>query len=163
MSMDGLNSRDLEKSTELRAALAPDETKLAKDWLPHIWADPDFREFIEKCDKVLTKKGHDYTQGDNTKGDALTFPGRLKNFYTGAQMMPSMTAFKNLGVLLWKHITAVYTFLDQGQVESEPIEERLVDTVNYVGFLLFKMVRFEQRRAQATTWKAAVPLDAESR
>lgn len=150
MSKEGLISQ-YKSGLRLMAYMAEQiaNTKKAEDWLPHIWQDPDFREFIESCDKVLTSKGHDYTQGDNTKGDALTFPGRLKNFYEAAKMMPGLSPFSVLGIYWWKHVTAVLTFLAKGQVESEPIEGRLVDCVNYCGFLLYKMIAFEKRRKAA--------------
>lgn len=101
--------------------------------LPHIEADIDFREVIQECDRVLTVKGHDYTQGQ----------GRLKNFYTNAERL-DVPASKVLAVYFFKHIDAIETFLRDGQVKSEPIEGRIVDAINYL-LLLAKLVRAEQK------------------
>lgn len=107
--------------------------------IPHIAGDRDFSECIKACNELLTTKGHDYTQG--AAGDK----GRLKNFYTTAEDA-NMTPYQALYVLMKKHWDAVKTFISKGQVESEPIEGRIYDTINYL-LLLYKMVKYEQRQA----------------
>jgi len=112
---------------------------------PHIEADADFLAVIEECDRLLTRKGNDYTQGAaSTAGDDH---GRLKNFYRNAEKLgvPARTV---LAVYLAKHLDAIETFLRRGQVESEPIEGRICDAINYL-LLLAKMVRVERRDADA--------------
>ena len=104
--------------------------------LAHIANDPDFRRLIEECDRVLKSKGHDYTQGE---------PGthaRLKNFYEAAAFL-GISPLQSLGNYWYKHVTAIFTFLKHGQVESEPIEGRIVDTINYL-LLLYKMIQYER-------------------
>jgi len=110
-------------------------------WIPHIFNDQDFRACIEACDKLLTVKGHDYTQG--AKGDE----GRLKNFYTSAEAL-GLTPLQVLGVYMKKHLDAVFTYIGKGKVESEPIEGRIHDAVNYL-LLLNKLIVVEQRKADA--------------
>lgn len=112
-----------------------------QDWLPHIFQDRDFRQAIEECNKLLTTKGHDYTQG--AEGDR----GRLRNFYTNAERL-GVSPFTVLGVYMNKHLDAVNTFLSKGRLESEPIEDRIADSINYL-LLLYKMVMYEERQAEA--------------
>lgn len=108
-----------------------------KELLPGIAGDSDFRDAILACDSILRRKGHDYTQGAD--GDW----GRLKNFYANGERL-GIPPMKVLAVYLNKHLDAIETFLQNGQVESEPIETRIYDAINYL-LLLFKMVQFEKR------------------
>jgi hypothetical protein len=107
----------------------------AHSWLPHVFNDPDFKSAMEQCDKILTVKGADYTQKQ---------PDRLANFKEAALFL-GQNKFQVLGVYLYKHLTAVFSFLKHGQVESEPIEGRIFDCINYF-LLLYKMVQ-EQKRS----------------
>lgn len=120
--------------------------------LPHIEADADFRAVVTECDRLLTVKGHDYTQG--AAATANDDHGRLKNFYRNAEKL-GLPARKVLAVYLAKHLDAIETFLKNGQVESEPIEGRICDAVNYL-LLLAKMVRVEQRDVEADIAKRIV-------
>ena len=106
---------------------------------PHIEGDADFLAVMQECDRLLTSKGHDYCQGASVGSDRE----RLKNFYRNAEKLgiPARTV---LAVYLGKHLDAIETFLKNGQVESEPIEGRIADAINYL-LLLAKMVRVEQR------------------
>lgn len=118
--------------------------------LPHIEADRDFTEAVVSCDKLLTQKGHDYTQGASDKPDVDGYDkGRLKNFYTTAEKKQT-TPFMVLGILMDKHLSAIDTFIAKGglQTESEPIEGRIHDAINYM-LLLYKMVKYEKRQMQA--------------
>lgn len=108
--------------------------------LPHIAADVDFGHMILLCDDLLTRKGHDYTQG--AEGDR----GRLKNFYTASERL-GLTPRQVLSVYLHKHLTGIETFLQYGKVESEAIEGRIADTINYL-LLLHKMNRYEERESR---------------
>jgi hypothetical protein len=101
--------------------------------LKHVAADEDFRACMEACDRILTTKGHDYTQGDH----------RLKNFFRNGERL-SLSAEKVLAVYMFKHWDAIETYLRLGSVESEPIEGRIYDAINYL-LLLFKMVKQRQR------------------
>ncbi len=106
--------------------------------ISHIANDRDFRHMILLCDELLTKKGADYTQG--AAGDR----GRLKNFYEVAERL-GLRPVQVLSVYLQKHLSAVETFIQKGQVESEAIEGRIADTINYL-LLLWKMIAYEKRQ-----------------
>ena len=109
---------------------------------PHIEADADFEAVVAECDRLMTTKGHDYTQGR----------GRLANFYTNATRL-GVPARTILAVYLNKHLDAIETFLRDGAVKSEPIEGRICDAINYL-LLLAKMVRVEVRDDAADAEKA---------
>lgn len=113
--------------------------------LPHIEMDMDFSEAVTACDKLLTQKGHDYTQGrSEVKSD---HKGRLINFYKNAEKN-GLTPYQILNVYMGKHLDAIDTFIKSGglRTESEPIEGRICDAINYM-LLLYKMVKYEQRQA----------------
>lgn len=101
--------------------------------------DPDFNRIITRCLEVLKAKGADYTIG-NLNGD------RLHNFRAAANFC-HMTPTQALGVYLYKHMAAIFAYIHQGKVESEPIEERIVDAINYL-LLLGKLVA-EPKKEQA--------------
>lgn len=105
--------------------------------LPHIEGDADFSAAIAECERILAVKGADYTQGDY----------RLKNFDRNAERL-GLTPEQVLGVYFFKHIDAIETFLLRGAVESESIEGRIFDAINYL-LLLFKMVRRQEREGAA--------------
>lgn len=107
--------------------------------IPHIEADRDFSVLIERCNELLTQKGHDYTQG------AVGDEGRLKNFYSGAERL-GISPMQVLATYMYKHWSAIETYVAKGKVESEPIEERIADAVNYL-LLLHKLIRHEKRKA----------------
>lgn len=114
--------------------------ELAATRTPHIANDPDFAACMEGCDKLLTVKGSDYTGGGEQEDRA-----RLKNFFDCGRDL-GLSPFKILAVYWHKHVTAVYTFLKRGQVESEPIEGRIMDVINYM-LLLYKLIAVEKREA----------------
>lgn len=100
--------------------------------------DPDFIELMKDCDEVLRTKGNDYTQGNDGAY------GTLKSFFVSAEDI-DLPPYKVLYVLLAKHLAAIKSFIKRGQVESEPIEQRIVDAVNYL-FLLYKMIKVLRRQ-----------------
>lgn len=110
--------------------------------LQAFFADADFAVCVDECARVLAVKGRDYTQGD----------GRLKNFYRNAERLGT-TGRQVLAIYLFKHMDAIETFLRRGAVESEPIEGRIVDAINYL-LLLYKMVQTEKRDDAAAAAKA---------
>jgi len=94
----------------------------------------EFEELVgrarERQNKILRVKGKDYTAGD---------PDRLANFKELA---------KELGVhprVVWwiyfrKHISAIMAWIRTGKVESEGLEGRFDDAINYLylGEAVFK-------------------------
>lgn len=108
-------------------------------YIPHMANDQDFRSMIEMCNGLLTRKGHDYTQG--AEGDR----GRLLNFYQGAERL-GLKPIQVLAVYLHKHQSAIDTFIQKGQVESEAIDGRVADVINYY-LLMWKLIQYERRCA----------------
>ena len=99
--------------------------------------DEDFDSAIKECIKVLQVKGDDYTIGT---GD------RLHNFKSVASFT-GMTPEQVLGVYFYKHISAIFAYIKNGkQSESEPIEGRIVDAINYM--LLFNKMVQERKRGK---------------
>lgn len=99
----------------------------------------EFRELLDevhqKCVELNETKGHDYA-GDE---DALS------NFKEAAARL-GIEKEKVWAVYADKHWQAVMTFCSQGQVESEPIEGRLLDVILYCQLLL-GMIREDQAHA----------------
>ena len=91
--------------------------------------DRDFDSILQQCRNILRVKGHDYVGSS---------PDRLANFNSAAKVL-GQTPESVLGVYLWKHLNAIFTYLQKGQLESESIEGRIVDSINYL-LLLSKMV-----------------------
>jgi hypothetical protein len=107
--------------------------------LPAMEKDPDFQAILRACDRLLATKGNDY-KGAPT-GDADR--DRLGNFYRAAEKHGT-SPFLVLAVYLGKHLEAIDAFVRNGQAESEPIDGRIQDVINYL-LLLGKMVRHERR------------------
>ena len=105
--------------------------------IQHLTGDADIDTVLRDCLKTLVVKGNDYTQGEGSSN-------RLKNFNDGAANL-GITPRQVLAVYLWKHLCAVLRFLKEGQVESEPIEGRILDCINYF-LLLSKMVAEDKRK-----------------
>lgn len=92
--------------------------------------DEDMDKLIRDMLDVMASKGKDYTVG--TKD-------RLHNFRTVGQFT-GQHPLDVLGVYMYKHISAIYSYIkSKGQNESEPIEQRIIDAMNYL-LLMHKMV-----------------------
>lgn len=92
--------------------------------------DQDMDAILLRSLDVLVVKGADYTIGT---GD------RLHNFKMAGEFN-GITPAKALNIYLYKHYSAVASYVKSGgQLESEPILERLVDVINYC-LLLGKLV-----------------------
>lgn len=101
--------------------------------------DVDMDAMLERCFKILKVKGDDYTVG-NASVD------RLHNFRTVA----SFTGLKMgavWSVYFYKHVSAIFAFV-RGGTESEPIEERIADAINYL-LLFAKMVAESKRQSES--------------
>ena len=94
-----------------------------------------FRDVVLACWDIYDRKGMDYTRG---KGD----DDRLDNFKCAAENN-GVTFLQAWGVYFYKHVAAVWKFIKDGTVESEPIEGRLYDVINYA-ILLLLWVREER-------------------
>jgi hypothetical protein len=87
-----------------------------------------FSDVMMRCWEIYDAKGNDYTVG---KGDE----DRLDNFKTVAKDI-DIPLEKAWYVYTYKHWSAVKRYCKQGRVESEPIETRLYDIINYSILLL---------------------------
>lgn len=98
------------------------------DDLRRMLSNEHFSSVIRECWDIYDRKGKDYTQG---KGDL----DRLDNFKQAAARN-GVTPYQAIGVYFFKHEAAMWRFLKEGRVESEPIEGRLYDIINYTILLL---------------------------
>lgn len=78
-------------------------------------------EFKQKMEDISSKKNLDYSAGSN---DPL-------NDYKSAAARLNLSPIQAWSVLFTKHIHAVERFVKVGSVESEHIEDRLIDIANY--------------------------------
>jgi hypothetical protein len=93
------------------------------------------RAVFAACIKISQAKGHDYTKGSE---DALAnFKGAGKDI--GLDPMQVCWVFMN------KHYQAITNYVRTGgQSESEPIDERIKDLINYL--VLFQALIIERRK-----------------
>ena len=96
--------------------------------------DPRIDAMLERCIKILKVKGDDYTVGHADVD-------RLHNFRTVASFT-GLRMEQVFAVFFYKHIAAIFAFI-KGKTESEPIEERIADAVNYL--LLFACIVAESK------------------
>ncbi len=73
-------------------------------------------------DGLLLRKGADYTRHSDD---------RLSNFKRNAEAL-GLTPFQVWAVYFNKHIDAIMAFVKSGKAESEAIEGRLDDAINYL-------------------------------
>lgn len=106
-----------------------------------------FKNEVMKCWDIYDRKGNDYTRG---KGDL----DRLDNFKEAAAGA-NTTVPQAWYVYAYKHWSAVITYVKKGMVESEPIDGRLHDVINYCILLLLyirhdeEMLRLEIAKNKA--------------
>ncbi len=82
-------------------------------------------ELFDICKGITDKKGRDYTKGSHDV---------LSHFSESAESF-GMTKYQNLGTFLKKHVDAIYNYIkSNGQSESEPIQSRIADAINFLTF-----------------------------
>lgn len=103
--------------------------------------------FVE-CFATLASKGGDYTQGEHAN-DALA------HFREAAKEV-DITMEKVWMVFFRKHLAAIFRYCKQGQVESEPIESRIIDAINYLAlFWLMTEENKNKEKSFASKFEAA--------
>lgn len=102
--------------------------------------DDHFSSVVEACWDIYKKKNSDYTRGQRVEKP-------LDNFYQAAEHN-GVTVLQAWGVYFYKHVSAVWAFVKDGKVESEPIEQRLYDVINYAILLLLWL---EERHEHSDT------------
>jgi len=80
-------------------------------------------------DSILTAKGADYTRHEED---------RLSNFRRSARAV-GLTPQIVWAVFFMKHIDAIMAYIKTGHAESEAIEGRIDDAINYL-FLLLALI-----------------------
>ena len=84
------------------------------------------KNLLQECEELTTRKGKDYTRGDEDL---------LINFKEGSKFF-DVHVYKYVGFPLKKQMDAIYSYIKtKGQSESEPIRERIKDSINYLIFL----------------------------
>ena len=92
---------------------------------------------LQDCLDIVDSKGEDYTKGQEDV---------LSNFKEGEVF--KIPAIKVCGVYMKKHIDAIYNYIGtEGQSESEPIEERIKDAINYLTLLYALIKENENNKA----------------
>ncbi len=86
------------------------------------------KELFAKCLEVMWKKGKDYGQEDDC----------LSNFKEAAKLL-GRTKYEVWAVYFIKGLVAIINGIKKSpygpQVESEPLEQRIVDAINYLVIL----------------------------
>ena len=83
------------------------------------------KKIFKSCIDLTEKKGKDYTKGSEDV---------LSNFKEGNFL--GLNPYQKLGVYFSKHIDSIYNYIkSEGKDESEPIETRIQDAINYLVFL----------------------------
>lgn len=82
--------------------------------------DQKLTRFFNECEEILEKKGKDY----NPQGVPFS---ELYNTAVKLGIKPEQV----LAVYMDKHWNAIVSHANRGQLESEPIRERLKDLANY--------------------------------
>lgn len=103
-------------------------------------ANKHFSETMLTCWQIYSHKGVDYTRG---KFDL----DRTDNFKMAAENN-GITPLQAWGVYFYKHVSAVWRFLKDGRVESEPIEGRIHDMINYSVLLLLLVKELRAKESQ---------------
>jgi len=91
---------------------------------------PDFerlqKELFNHCFNLTRQKGEDYTRGN---ADVLHhFKETAKSF--------GITPMQVCGIFMKKHFDAIFNYIKTGgKSESEPIDTRLQDAINYLTFM----------------------------
>lgn len=76
---------------------------------------------FDTCQSTLKKKGHDYAGDYNV----------LANFNRNAAIT-GLEPEQVWAIYFMKHIDAIMTYVKDGKLESEGIEGRVIDAINYL-------------------------------
>ena len=84
-----------------------------------------FKEIWNKCKKIRATKGKDYAGGEDVNAN-------FKRCAAKYGITPELA----LIIYLDKHLDAVTTYINTGELKGEGIEEKIIDIINYYGILL---------------------------
>lgn len=111
-------------------AWAPGTQGAKDDLLAYLTAylgDAVFARRFADCIDLIRAKNADYTQG-TAKSDRIAAFRRISKDI-GVSME------KVWGVFFGKHLSAIQKYIKDGQLESEPIDGRIADAINYLVLL----------------------------
>ncbi len=111
-------------SREIGEHLSPEEMRKT---LAGYMGDDFFAEKFMECIDLIKVKNADYSQGEQ-KGDRIAAFRRIARDI-------NITMEQAWAVFCQKHWGAVMKYIKQGTVESEPIEGRISDIINYMVLL----------------------------
>jgi len=103
-------------------------THIDSESLKKMCRNEHFLKVVTDCWNIYDKKGKDYTRG---LGDL----DRTDNFKKAGHFN-KISPLQAWGTYFYKHVSAVFAFVGDGKVESEPIEGRVHDMINYSILLL---------------------------
>lgn len=107
------------------------------DFLSGYLGDPMFAERFANCIHMLRAKNADYSQNEQ-KGDRIAAFRRIARDI-------DLPMRKVWAVFAQKHWGAIMRFIKEGRVESEPIDGRIDDLINY-SVLLGAIIADESRQ-----------------
>jgi len=119
--------------------------------LQRMCRNPHFIKVITDCWDIYDKKGKDYTRG---LGDL----DRSDNFKKAAEFN-KISPLQAWGTYFYKHVSAVFRYTGEGHVESEPIEGRVHDLINY-SILLLILVKEHRRDEEQNAHMRSKPPSA---
>jgi len=123
------------QETEFESLEVEKPKHISSESLQRMCKNEHFLKSVIDCWDIYDVKGNDYTRG---LGDI----DRSDNFKRAAEFN-KVSAFQAWGVYFYKHVSAIFRFIGDGKVESEPIEGRIHDVINYSILLL--LLAKEQR------------------
>lgn len=92
-------------------------------------------EMLLKCVETLKVKNADYTEGKAAADPTAHFKKAAED--------SGITVEQAWNVLFGKQLSAIKRYVKEGRVESEPIESRIMDAINYL--LLLACIVDEKR------------------
>jgi hypothetical protein len=104
--------------------------------------DPHHGPMLHACAELLVRKGNDYSQGSEFE-DSI---GRCSNFFETAIQL-HVTPEQVVGTHMHKHMLAILRYCAEGHVDSEPINMRIADVINYA-LLLWKLINVKAQLEQ---------------
>ena len=124
-------------SREMGQALGHREMR---DVLAGYLGDDFFAEKFLECIDLIKVKNADYSQGEQ-KGDRIAAFRRIARDI-------NITMEQAWAVFCQKHWGAVMKYIKEGSVESEPIEGRITDIINYMVLLSAIIADGEKEKAE---------------
>lgn len=108
------------------------------------------KDLMDRCLETLTRKGNDYKTIEDVNGN---FKELARELSTPERQL---TPYDIWYVFFAKHLSAVKNFITRGSLESEPIEDRILDAVNYL--LILHTLIEENKRIKDVPLRKTMPV-----